>query len=222
MAQPLSVPRGAGIVVASCGDDDRGALAWARREAGPGEELSIVPLSDPGQARARLLVIGRVHGALPPGGWQAIVRATTSTAVIPADWDEADLGPVVVGVDGSALSRQALAYGFGYASLRGLPVLAVHATGLADGVDFDWRPSYGWPQTLLHRELAPWRARYPGVRVRELFSHRSPVVALVETARRASLLALGTRGNGPEVGAIGSLARAVVTHAGCPIVLTRS
>src|SRR5437588_677499 len=38
-------------------------------------------------------------------------------------------GHVVVGVDGSAPARAALAFGFGFAETHGLPLAAVHAAG---------------------------------------------------------------------------------------------
>jgi nucleotide-binding universal stress UspA family protein len=181
-------------------------------------------------ASARLLVLGRStespdRGSFGTGGWSAIVRARVTTVVVPESGPEGVAGPVVVGVDGSPLSRAALEFGFGYAAAHQLSLVAVHATGSAEDGWRDWSPPGDRdcdPEQLLATELAAWRIRHPRVRVSERVSGRPATAAVTDAAAGAGLLVLGARGNGPPVGALGSLARTAVGYARCPVAVVRT
>ena len=134
---------------------------------------------------------------------------------------------IVVGVDGSAHSYRALEWALGEARARDVGVVLVHAfefSGLAasepyaspDLLDTDRRNA----QALLDRVLD--RARYlaPEVDVRGELQYGPAAPALVEAARGAVMLVVGSRGRGGFVGALlGSVSSACVHHATCPIVV---
>lgn len=135
---------------------------------------------------------------------------------------------IVVGVDGSEGSQAALAYAFEEAEIRGADVHAVQA----------WQPApsaalvLGYSAILddmpdiraetFRRSLAPWRDRYPGVRVTESLVCGHPVELLCEASAMADLVVVGSRGHGPIVSAIfGSVSHGVLHHSHCPVAVVR-
>jgi nucleotide-binding universal stress UspA family protein len=137
-------------------------------------------------------------------------------------------GRIVVGVDGSACARQALAWAIEEAKLRGDEVVAVHACpypllaptmeGIAPvlpGPDYD-RDA----QRLLEREIEAVRGEPNGVKVTPRVSELSPAPALVRASDGADLLVLGSRGLGGFTGMVlGSVGQQCAQHAKCPVVI---
>ncbi|NKQ52067.1 universal stress protein [Amycolatopsis sp. K13G38] len=120
-------------------------------------------------------------------------------------------GPVVVGVDGSALSDDAVEFAFEAALSRHVPLVAVHAHGDAGG-----------DSRLLAEQLAPWQGKYPDIEVRQEVSAQSPPEALRDAAEGAQLLVVGSRGRGGLAGAgLGSTSQRLLHHATCPIAVVR-
>ena len=142
-----------------------------------------------------------------------------------------EAGRVVVGIDGSELSTEALAFAFEEASLRGAGLTAIHAW---DALFFDV-PGHGGPGVpdvmrefqgeelrLLSESLAGWREKYPDVDVRQTLVHEEPVKALVEASPGAALLVVGSRGRGGfRSMLLGSVSHALVHHARCPVAIVR-
>ena len=142
-----------------------------------------------------------------------------------------EAGRVVVGVDGSELSSEALAFAFEEASLRRAGLTALHAW---DAPFFDV-PGHGGPGVpdamrefqdeelrLLSESLAGWREKYPDVDVRQTLVHEEPVKALVEASPGAALLVVGSRGRGGlRSMLLGSVSHALVHHARCPVAVVR-
>jgi len=136
-------------------------------------------------------------------------------------------GEIVVGVDGSVHSHRALEWALGEARVRGIGVVLVHAfelSGLvaaepsasADMVDAYRRDA----QALLDRAVERARHLAPEVDVRAELGYGPASAALVEAARGAVMLVVGSRGRGGFVGALlGSVSSACVHHASCPIVV---
>jgi nucleotide-binding universal stress UspA family protein len=134
---------------------------------------------------------------------------------------------IVVGVDGSASSKQALAWALHYADTTGLPVTAVLA--------WEIPANYGTAAMVLpaaefadeaERELKhvvdEVAAAFPEVQVEPRIVEGHPAKILLKEAEHAQLLVVGSRGHGGFVGAIlGSVSQYCVTHAECPVLVLR-
>ncbi|MGI5255934.1 universal stress protein [Streptomyces angustmyceticus] len=140
-------------------------------------------------------------------------------------------GHIVVGVDGSASSKEALRWAVRQAELTGCRVDAVIA--------WEYPPLYGsigWvdaPQEIAGSiKLAAARALDDAIQEVAKTGDVSPVHAavaygtaaavLLEAARDASLLVVGSRGHGGFSGALlGSVSQHCTQHAPCPVVVVR-
>ncbi|CAM3149287.1 universal stress protein [Saccharomonospora xinjiangensis] len=140
-----------------------------------------------------------------------------------------DSRPVVVGVDGSPLSVEAVGHAFAEASLRGVDLIAVHtwsdtSTALLEERRMfeDWEPIREYEQRVLAERLAGWQEQFPDVRVeREVVKDR-PRHELLERSRSAQLVVVGSRGRGGFRGMLlGSTSQALVHHAECPVMIVR-
>lgn len=134
---------------------------------------------------------------------------------------------IVVGVDGSPSSREALRWALRQAALTGAVVDAVTA----------WRdPSsyggYAWlVEDTAYRDLAAKAlsesvsatvAPDSGVSVRQLVVQGHPARVLLDAARGADLLVVGSRGHGGITGGLlGSVGQHCIQHASCPVVVVR-
>jgi nucleotide-binding universal stress UspA family protein len=138
-------------------------------------------------------------------------------------------GPVVVGIDGSQLSEEALAFAFQAADTREVPLIAVHAW--TDSVlDPAVVPLLAWADIetaehpLLSERLAGWGEKYPDVEVRRVVARDLPAHALIEqaTVAEAKLVVVGSHGRGGATALVlGSVSHAVLHHSPCPAVVVR-
>jgi nucleotide-binding universal stress UspA family protein len=134
-------------------------------------------------------------------------------------------GRVVVGVDGSARSLDALRWAAAEARARDADLDVVHSWRLpimttpdvhAAFPDFKCMESNG--RALLDAGIAD--PALTGPRVDGHLTHDSPASALLERAAGAGLLVVGTRGLGRVTGAmLGSVSRQLLHHAPCPVVV---
>jgi nucleotide-binding universal stress UspA family protein len=145
-------------------------------------------------------------------------------------------GPVVVGVDGSANSRPAVALAFEAAAARGVELVALHAwhddmtlevddQGLI-GADIDTASGddslLQIERALVSEELAGWSEKYPDVVVRTAVRKGDAIAELLEHSVDASLVVVGSRGRGGFKGALlGSTSQALITHADAPVIVVR-
>lgn len=138
--------------------------------------------------------------------------------------------PVVVGVDGSALSDDALAHAFGQAAFRDRPLVAVHAWSDRDSSEVfsqarmahEWEPLERAEERVLAERLAGWSDRYPNVRVSRDVVRAKPRERLLEWSERAALLVVGSRGRGGFTGMLlGSTSQTLLHHAECPVMVLR-
>jgi nucleotide-binding universal stress UspA family protein len=132
---------------------------------------------------------------------------------------------IVVGVDGSETSKRALAWAIEEAGLRGCKVRTVHAWQYP--VSDAWA---GMPVNI-YDELEEDAKRQLDSVVREVAGAQAagieqvvvvgaPSWVLVESARDAELLVVGSRGLGGFKGLLlGSVGQQVVHHAPCPVVV---
>ncbi len=132
--------------------------------------------------------------------------------------------PVVVGIDGSPLSEAAIALAFEAASVRRVPLVAVHTwfePMMAELVD--WESAALEAQEALAERLAGWGAKYPDVHVQRVVTRTSAAQALLDHAARAQLVVVGSRGHGEITGLLlDSVSNALVHAAGCPVAIVRS
>ena len=139
--------------------------------------------------------------------------------------------PVVVGVDGSALSMNAIAYAFDAAATRRVGLTAVHAWWLdyVEGASasaiwtVDWENMAQEENALVAESLAGWQEKYPDVEITRQSTHGHPVDAVVRQSENACLVVLGSRGRGGFRGLLlGSVSQGVVHRAHCPVAVVRA
>jgi nucleotide-binding universal stress UspA family protein len=132
---------------------------------------------------------------------------------------------VVVGVDGSDASRDALAWAGRYARLTGATVHAVTAwqypAELAFGVvavpDFD---PEGDARRLLKETVDEVLEGREPVAMRTSVAHGPAGLVLEQLTGTADLLVVGSRGHGVVTGVLlGSVSEHCVHHARCPVVV---
>ena len=132
-------------------------------------------------------------------------------------------GRVVVGVDGSDTSAEAIAYAFSFAERHGREVLAIHAwndVGWAELPQQDWDHVRVDLAKLLEEQLAPHRTRHPDVHVAQEVAFDAPARALLQAADGAALVVVGSHGRGAVKRAIlGSVSHAVLHNAPCPVAV---
>lgn len=126
---------------------------------------------------------------------------------------------LVVGIDGSASSRAALAWAFEEADLRRCALRAVAV----------WQPpvfSLHRGDTLFHAErrllsetTAGWSEKYPDVRLTHEVCIGSAVETLADAAEHALAVVVGRRGQGGYTGMrVGSVVHGLLHRAHCPVV----
>ena len=135
---------------------------------------------------------------------------------------------IVAGVDGSAPSVAALRWAVRQAELTGGTVDAVIAWQypIAAG-GLGWAPTSGLDDTdyseLASKALSAAIAEVsppPSVPVRQLVVDGNPAQVLLDAAKEADLLVVGSRGHGGFTDAlIGSVSSRCVHHANCPVVV---
>ena len=184
---------------------------------------------------ADLLVVGsRGHGRLTNALLGSVSRACLlhapgPVAVIRPGATGATDGRVVVGVDGSEPSRQAVRVAATEARLRRAALDTVHAvhwdrigTELITPTDEQLTE---WGTHLVHRQLADLHQDLAdaGVAARPVIVPGHPGDVLVDHSRTADLLVLGSRGHNPLASLLlGSTSDYCAHHATCPVMVVRS
>ena len=184
---------------------------------------------------ASMLVVGAHDrhwldgGPLTDRALQVVSASDIPVAVVPPTPDTGRHG-VVVGVDGSEESLQAVSFAAAEADRAGdelTVVLAIH--GPARWVEHEM-PGSGLAETIVEEDkvvlaesVAGLQDRYPDLVIHQrLEPDTEPAQALVDAAREARLLVIGSRGRGAFSRLVlGSTAHAVLLHAPCPTIVTR-
>ncbi|NAS25986.1 universal stress protein [Herbidospora sp. NEAU-GS84] len=136
-------------------------------------------------------------------------------------------GEIVVGVDDSPAAQPALAYAFEQARSRYSTLRAVRAWmepvhAYAPGIIYDLEEIGTAQHAVVAGILDPWRERYPEIKVIEDVRLSHPVAALVDASAGADLLVVGSHGRSAVASALmGSVSRAVLHHAECPVAVVR-
>ncbi|MGO4235654.1 universal stress protein [Pseudarthrobacter sp. YAF2] len=173
---------------------------------------------------------GHLGGALADRALQVATAAKVPVAVIGTQDLEGRTG-VVVGVDGSAESTQAVAFAAAEADRNGDELTVVYAVNVPDPViDAGLTPAaladliVDEERIVLSETVAGLKEDYPDLTVHQrLVSDRGPVDALVDAAAGARLLVVGSRGRGAfKRLLLGSTAHGVLKHLPCPTIITRT
>jgi nucleotide-binding universal stress UspA family protein len=135
---------------------------------------------------------------------------------------------IVVGVDGSRSSMQALDWGIHQAELTHASVLVVMAWHLPVAVG--WTSPIAPPPyspdadavSTMEAVLQPVRRDHPDVIIESQVVEGHPAPVLIKASRGADLLVVGSRGHGEFAGMLlGSVSDHCVSHAACPVVVVR-
>jgi nucleotide-binding universal stress UspA family protein len=133
---------------------------------------------------------------------------------------------IIVGVDGSAVSKETLRFALEEARRRRTDLHVVHAF-------WEWEPIPGTREIELDRspqERETWLAalvhevvgEVTDVEIRQSTVDDDPAPALLAAAQGAELLIVGSRGKGGFAGLLlGSVSQQCVHHASCPVVVVR-
>ncbi|WP_141576776.1 universal stress protein [Actinomadura sp. WMMA1423] len=208
-------------------------------------ELTVRGVLARGQAAARLIEAGRgadmvVLGPRGLGGFVGLVLGSVGAQVAahapcPVVIVRGELVPppeqvhghVVVGVDGSAASREALALAFTEAGAHGWDVHALVAwEAVPEGETPPLVDESGMrdaARARLARMMIPSRELHPDVKVQFEIVTGPPREVLMSAAEEARLLVVGSRGLGGFRGLLlGSVSHALVHHAPCPVAVVHA
>ncbi len=174
---------------------------------------------------------GRFVDVLGSVATAACHHASVPVVVVPATSSKrgSSMKKIVVGTDGSESARHALEWAYEEARLAGAELVVVHS----------WE--YPYPETAgdtsgmrermrrdAERELDESvsahtaRAGGEGVTLRKHLVESPPAKALIDESEGADLVVVGSRGRGGFASMLlGSVSRAVVQHAHCPIAVIR-
>ena len=133
-------------------------------------------------------------------------------------------GRVIVGVDGSESSKEALRWAAEYAGAVGAPLEALTV--------WDMPITFGWVASLEEDDPEQGALDALDALVRDVLGEDAQVTTKVErghaafvlvtASKRAGLLVVGSRGRGGFTGMlIGSVSQYCVQHATCPVVVFR-
>ena len=228
-------------------DDGKAALEAAQKssEAIAGDDVPVTAeLVDSGTVvndlirhteGASLLVLqhrdlSRVHRILTGSIAHSVAgRAHVPVVSVPEGWTPR-VGPdyvVTACVQDPAEAPALLRAAFEEARARSAALVVLHAWWLASGfdvvaVDTAYRDQYAADK---HEEmnpiLAPLRAGFPDVKVAVTVQHAPPIEAVLDGAEKSDLLVLGRRHHLlPIRSHLGSVARAAISHATCPVLIT--
>ncbi len=141
------------------------------------------------------------------------------------DPDAGGSGPrdrVVVGVDGSGASMDALRWAVAQASSRGLTLEIVHVRVVRKVVSELIVGAEAEEEEILEQAVATARALAPDLEVHGYLEDPPAAGRLVEASRGAALLVVGSRGlGGFKELMLGSVSQQCVHHAHCPVLVVR-
>ena len=157
------------------------------------------------------------HSACPV----VVARSVSEDGAPPAS------GPVVVGIDGSENSEPALAAAMKEASLRDATLIAVHAWSDVPLSTMDPVTQVGElfnestvADSVVAERLAGWSEEYPDVNVEHHVVMDRPDAAIIDRAKGAQLVVVGSRGRGGITGLLlGSTSIKVLRSAECPVMV---
>jgi nucleotide-binding universal stress UspA family protein len=203
---------------------------------GPPAEV-LVSRSD-----ARTLVVlgsqghGRISGPYQGSVSQHVARYAVGPVVVVRPVTSPGSTRIVVGVDGSGGSEDALRFGFERASRTGAGLSVIYgwrsqaalAMGMGGTVPFgamvpvDVAEESAGAEVLLAESVAGLAEKYPDVEVHREAIPVPAARALADASQSAAMVVVGSRGRGAWAGLLlGSVSQAVLQHAECPVAIVR-
>jgi nucleotide-binding universal stress UspA family protein len=163
---------------------------------------------------------------MAPGG-----RATPASGGQPMSEtpsEGATMATIVVGVDGSPGAREALRFALGEARLRAARLRVVATWDMSVAAYGGMKPGQtvepgvfrGAARASLDASLAALGDQAHGVDIDTVVRRGQPAQVLLDEARGADLLVVGSRGHGGFVGLLlGSVSHQCALHGPCPVVI---
>lgn len=219
-AVDLARSLGLGPNVKVTGETVLGAPAYALVSAANDHDLLVVgATSHPGRLTDMLGSVATV----------VVHRAKCPVVVVHGiARNDHEITRIVVGVDGSPGSDQAIAWATDQAVRSGAELVLVHAwfypyvgamTGLSEARDAMRLDA----MRTLETAMAGVRDSVPGLRCRSVISEESAAKAIIDAAVDGDLVVVGSRGRGGfRALLLGSCSRTVVQHAPCPVAVIRT
>lgn len=192
--------------------------ASALIDAGEGADLLVVGAR--GQGGFLGLRLGSVSQRVLTHAPCPVIVVRTPEGDTERDGDDR----IVVGIDGSRMSRTALDWSLQEAAWRSTGLVAIHAwtpiranPGLLESALPSFQDFEGAARSLLDDELHRSRQGGPRVEVESRAVRSGAAAALVEASRHHALVVVGTRGRGGITGRLlGSVSQQVAHHAEAP------
>ncbi|WP_369360715.1 universal stress protein [Streptomyces sp. cg2] len=202
-------------------DDARNALLQAASES------EMLVLGSRGLGTVESYFLGDVSTAV-------VARAERPVVLVRAGVGEREPSPVpraagdvVVALKLHGPCDDLLAFAFGAAAARDVPLRAVHGRSVPLHAYVPWGVDHTITEEItqdvrkrLNRVLGPWREQFPGVVVTDAVRLESPARAVVRAAEGAGLLVVGRREHRPALAPrLGPVAQAAIHHARCPLAV---
>lgn len=183
------------------------------------KDADMIVVGSRGQGAFSRALLGSVSTGLVHHAHCPVAVIHDDAPAVPAD------APVLVGIDGSPASLAAAEMAFDEASRRGVDLMALNAwrdATLLELPGLDLEAMEQQATEALAERLAGFQERYPDVRVRRLVICDQPARQLVENAKDAQLVVVGSHGRGGFAGMLlGSVSTAVVHTVRTPAIVAR-
>jgi hypothetical protein len=180
-----------------------------------------------GTRDARLLIVGRT----PKRGPQRLLAAQANlnlaarigcpVLVVPLSWRPSVMDrKVAVGVDGSALSAEAVEFAFLAAAERGGDLTVVRAGLPPDHAGNDEDVDHSWlsrADQTISEAVAAWIGEFPEVKVTRYLSSRPAAEVLVRESADVGLMVVGAHDNSLSIP--DPVARCCVAAMTCPVAI---
>lgn len=196
------------------------------------ERGDVIDVVESASQSADIVVVGTNGSGGPLSPATRAVRvaaASASPVVVVPDLASEGRAGVVIGLDGSPSSVNALAFAAAEADRTGEPLVALSTWRLPGYLGYD----QAWPMDLRDAlaedaetqaaiELAGLSRRYPDLIVERRVMEAGAAEALVEASDQAALVVVGSRGLGRVRRLLlGSVSQSVVQHARGPVAVVR-
>lgn len=185
------------------------------------KQVELVVVGSRGRGGFASLLLGSVS--------QQVATHATAPVVVVRGRPE-PVGPIVVGVDGSDASHEALGIAFDEAGRRQTRIVAVRVYMLPitwgnETPTFveDREDRRRFELEALLDDLAPWKEKYAETPIEAVVVEGHTAGALIGLSHTAQLVVVGTRGHGGFAGLLlGSVSLQLLHHAECPVLIARA